>query len=359
MIAATHGRHTRNPGRRLRRAATAFIAAGALALTACSADAGAEGEEELTEMVAVTFLPLDSFTFTPEIFAAAGGYFEKHGLDVQLEPVQGSAAAVQSVIGGAADITRVSTLDVFPGLEQGQPLVTVGTMAYGSPIWILSADTNPIESAADMEGEVIGLGSIGGTSEKLLDLTLDNAGVARDSVTRQAVPVTGATFELVKRGQLTGYLVSLDTAIQIGAQNPDAVLSQAGLDATPDMHGWITTTDTLEDPERSENVKAFLSAIKEAMQFVIDDAENDYEEVLQILRDNEEFEIAALADEEVARQSLDGFLEVWEDPDGELGLLENDHEAWQRAYDIYVEGGMLEGGHDPQEWVTDELVPAG
>src|SRR5690606_12359620 len=135
--------------------------------------------------------------------------------------VQGSAAAVQSVIGGAAPVTRVSTLDLFPALEEGQPLISVGTMAYHSPIWIPSADTNPVESMADLEGEVVGLGSIGGTSEQLLDLTLDAQGVPRDEVTRQAVPVTGATFELVRRGELAGYLVSIDTAMQIEAQNPD------------------------------------------------------------------------------------------------------------------------------------------
>jgi len=310
-------------------------------------------------MTVVTFLPPDSITFTPEIFADVGGYFEDHGLNVEIEAVQGSAAAVQSVIGGAAPVTRVSTLDLFPALEEGQPLISVGTMAYHSPIWILSADTNPVESMADLEGEVVGLGSIGGTSEQLLDLTLDAQGVPRDEVTRQAVPVTGATFELVRRGELAGYLVSIDTAMQIEAQNPDAVATPAGLEETPDLHTWITTTNNLEDEERVEQIQAFLAAIRDAMQFVVDDGENDYDNVVQMLRDSDEFSIPSLDEDEVARQALEWYsTNVWMDPSGEHDLIENDHEALGNAYETYTNGGLLEGGHDPEEWITDDHVPS-
>ncbi|GGA60977.1 nitrate ABC transporter substrate-binding protein [Pseudoclavibacter endophyticus] len=335
------------------RIATALVGAAALILTGCATDDG----QELHDMNVVTFLPLDSITFTPEMFAYAGGYFEKHGLNVNLEPVQGSAAAMQAVISGAADITRVSSLDSFPAFEQGQPISSIGTMAYGSPIWFLSHDANPIESAQDMAGQVVGLGSIGGTSENLLNLTLDANGVARDDVTRQAVPVTSATFELVRQGQLATYMVSIDTAFYIGNQNDDAVLSQAGLEETPDLHTWIASSALLEDAERAEEVRAFLAAIREAMQFVLDDAPNDFAEVISILEQSE-FEIPALSVEEVAIESLSWYAEnVWIDPDGDHGLIENDAEAWQIAYDTYVEGGLLEGGHDPQSWVTDEFVP--
>src|SRR5690606_40893230 len=61
------------------------------------------------------------------------------------------------------------------------------------------------------------------------DLALNDADVPLDSVTRQAVPVTAATYELVKQGQLDGYIVSLETSIGIVNQNPDAVSSPAGL----------------------------------------------------------------------------------------------------------------------------------
>lgn len=365
MRAAVTDHMTRSPKRRWARVAAAAVAAGALALSACaspsatpgSTDSGAP-EADLTKMVVVTFLPLESFTFTPEMFAYAGGYFEKHGLDVQLQPVQGTAAAIQTLLGGATPITRASTVDVFPAMEKGQPIVAIGTMAYKSNLRVVSVDSNPIESTEAMEGTVMGMGSIGGTSEKMLNLALDTADVPRDSVTRQAVPVTGATFELVKQGQLDGYIVSLDTSIAIEGQNDDAVIDDAGLGDAPDLQTWITTQSNLENPERLAQIEAFLAAIKEATQFVIDDAANDFENVLKIMRDSGDFKFAALDDDKVAKAALEVYTsQTWIDQTGERELLENDFEGWQSAYDLYAKSGLVEGGQDPMKWITDDYLP--
>lgn len=310
-------------------------------------------------MVVVSFLPLESFTFTPEMYAYSSGIFEKHGLDVQLQPVQGTSAAIQTLIGGATPITRVSTVDVLPGMEEGQPIVAVGTMAYRSNLRIISTQDNAIESAEDMEGATIGMGSIGGTSEKMLNFALDGAGVPRDSVTRQAVPVTAATYELVKQGQLDGYIVSLDTAIAITNQNEDAVASPAGLVDAPERQVWITTTTNIEDPDRSEQITAFLAAIKEATQEIIDDSANDFSNVLTTLRDSGDFTFAALEDDAIAVEALKTYTsETWIDSSGAVGLLENDPDAWTDIYTSYVEGGLLEGGGTPEEWITSDLLPA-
>jgi NitT/TauT family transport system substrate-binding protein len=265
MITALQTRSTLRSSRRFRTAIVALAAAGALALAGCSSpapDPDGEAPAELTDIVVVSFLPLQSFTFTPEMYAYSSGIFEEHGLDVQLQPVQGTAAAIQTLLGGATPITRVSSVDVMPGMESGQPIVAIGTMAYRSNLRIISTEENPIESAADMEGATIGMGSVGGTSEKMLNFALDDAGVPRDSVTRQAVPVTAATYELVKQGQLDGYIVSLDTSIAIVNQNDDAVSSPAGLVDAPERQVWITTQSNLEDENRVAQIESFLAAIK-------------------------------------------------------------------------------------------------
>src|SRR5690606_34189130 len=126
---------TRRAGRHRAKLAATLLTVGALALAACSNgsndddtdtgtgtgggtetttdDTGAQADpEELTPITVVTFLPLRSFTFAPEMMAYSGGYFEEHGLDVTLEAVQGTPAAIQAVIGGAAFITRASTIDL-------------------------------------------------------------------------------------------------------------------------------------------------------------------------------------------------------------------------------------------------------
>jgi NitT/TauT family transport system substrate-binding protein len=193
----------------------------------------------------------------------------------------------------------------------------------------------------------------------MLNFALDEAGVPRDSVTRQAVPVTSATYELVKQGQLDGYVVSLDTSIGITEQNSDAVSSPAGLVDAPERQVWITTQSNLENPERVEEIELFLAAIKEATQEIIDDSENDFANVLATLRDSGDWDFAALNDDAIAVEALKTYTsETWIDSSGTVGLLENDEDYWTTIYDAYVEGGLLKGGADPSAWITSDLLPA-
>ncbi len=363
---------TPRPGRRIAQISAALISISALALGACGSDDSAEPEgdgeaeqgvggggdsDELTPITVVTFLPLESFTFTPEMMAYSGGYFEEHGLDVTLEPVQGTAAAIQAVVGGAGFITRASTTDLLPALEEGQPIVGVATMARQTNLRIASSEDNPVESTADMEGETMGMGSIGGTSERSMDLALQHDGIALDSVERQAVPVTAATFELVRRGELAGYIVSLDTGIGLETQNDDAIVSTAGLEVTPDLQWYFTTEDELE--AQPEVVEAFLAAIADATQFVIDDRANNFDESLQILRDSGDWEFPALHDDDTARAALEVYAtETWLD-DSDTPLLHTDPERVQEAYDALTAGGLVEGGQDPTSWFTNDYAPSG
>lgn len=344
----------------------ATLAAGALALTGCGGGAAEESGStpgaggDLGSMTVVTFLPLESFSFGPEMFAYSGGYFEKHGLDVTLQPVQGTSAAIQSLLGGATTLTRASTVDVFPPMVDGQPIRAVGTMAYKSNLRMISVEDDPITTPADMEGKVIGMGSIGGTSEKLLNLTLDDAGIAEDTVTRQAVPVTAATLEVVRQGQLDGYIVSLDTSLAIDQQNPDAVVDDAGLGDAPDIQTWITTESNLKDEKKVAQIEAFMAAIREAVQDMIDDAPNNFANVLKTLRDSGDWNFPALADDEIAAAALEVYTtQTWVDADGGVPLLENDLDAWKTTYDTYVKAGMLEGGQNPGDWITNDYLPAG
>lgn len=361
MITAETHRAVRPPKKRRARIGVALAAAAALTLSACATAAPTEtGDEpaaDLKKIVVVTFLPLESLSFTPEMVAYSGGYFEKHGLDVQLQPVQGTAAAIQTVIGGAAPITRASTVDLMPAMEKGQPLIGVGTMTRQTVLRIVSTKDDPIESPEDMVGKTIGMGSVGGTSEKMLDLALLGGDVDKADVARQAIPVTAATYELVKQGKLSGYIVSLDTALAIKNQNADAVISPAGLETIPDMQVYVTTPTHLEN--QPEVIESFLAAIAEATGFVVDDAENDFDETLKLLRDSGDWDFPALFDDEVAKEGLGIWTSsAWMDDSG-LPLLENNLDGWVDSYDYLTNGGAVEGGGDPSAWITNDYIPAG
>lgn len=309
------------------------------------------GDEDLDELTFLSYLPLETLSLAPEMLAFAGGYFEEEGLDVELQPVNGSPVAIQGLLGGVAPITRAGGIDVLTASSQGQTLVNVGTLERGGGFRIVSADSNPIESITDLPGTTIGIGSEGGTSAKTMELAMDAAGLDPESVDRQVVGLTAATFALVQQGQLDGYMLGIDTAVMVGAQNEDAVVSPADLTADPDIQVYVSTPEAIESD--GDQIERFMRAIRNAAQFIIEDESLD--ETLDIIRTS--FDFAALNDDEVAKESLDAYRQVWIG-DGTFELLETDVERWEDAYDMLVDAEMSDPGGDPMDWVTEEFVPA-
>ena len=366
MITAVRDR-SRSKTRRVITAVVALAAASTLALSGCAASGGdgspsasgdASGTPDLGTLKVVTFLPLQSFTFTPEMYGVASGIFKQHGLDVDLESVNGTPAAIQAVVSGAADISRVDTTDFLPAAEKGQPIVAVGVQAFKSNLRLISTSSDPLNDASDLEGKTIGMGSIGGTSNKILDFAIQSAGVSVDSVTPQVVPVTAATYSLVQQGQLAGYIVSLDTSIQIAQANSDAVVSTVGMEKFPDHQVWFVNTDSLKDPKKLAQIKAYLAAVTETTQAIVADSANDFSNVLKAIRDQGDWQFAALDDDKTAVAALKQYTtKTWVDPDGKLDIEHEDPAIWSDIYEEYVKLGLVTGSIDPAKYFDDQYLP--
>lgn len=332
--------------RRTMIAATA-VATAAFALTGCASDAGADEGAGGTEFTFLSYLPLESLSMAPDMVALSGGYFDDHGLDVTLQPVKGAPVALQSVLGGVGPLTRVGSIDLMTAAAGGQELTNVGTVITGPSLRIISAEGKPLEEPEDFVGATVGIPSEGGTSDKTLTLMLEKAGIDPESVKRQVVGLTPGTFALVQKGQIDGYMVSLDTSKIVEAQSDDAVVMTPDSGSGADTQIYTTTPDQLS--AHGDEIAEYLAAIQEAVQFMIDDEDNS--KTLELLRDNYDF--ATLNDDAVANAALDEAKELWSNDDG---LLHTDPDAWVAGYEDLVSAGLVTDGGDPASWMTnDEL----
>lgn len=336
------------PSRTARRAmigATA-VAAAVFALTGCGSGGGDDAAEG-TEFTFLSYLPLESLSMAPDMVALSGGYFADHGLDVTLQPVKGAPVALQSVLGGVGPLTRVGSIDLMTAAADGQALTNVGTIVTGPSLRIVSADGNPLEKPEDFEGATIGIPSEGGTSDKSLTLMLEKAGIDPDSVKRQVVGLTPGTFALVQKGQIDGYMVSIDTSEIVLAQNDDAVVMTPDSGSGADTQIYTTTPDQLE--EHGDEIEEYLAAVQEAVQFMLDDEDNS--KTLELLR--EDYDFATLNDDAVANAALDEAKKMWSNDEG---LLHTDPDAWTAGYDDLVESGLAAGGGDAASWMTNDEI---
>lgn len=315
---------------------------------------GGGGGGELQEVTFLNILPLESLTFTPELVASSCGMFENNGLDVTFETTQGSAQAIQTVLAGGALISRVGDMEMMLAVaERDAPLVNVGQIFKTGTIRFVSAQSDALEEAADIEGRLMGTPSEGGTSEIILKVAAASAGIDPDDVETQVVGLAPGVFDLVTSGRIGGYIVSLDTAVALEAQQPEAVVYAPSDDVESGGQIYVTSQDQADDPEKQEQLRSYLAAIKEAVQFVAADQANDFAETIECLSD---YDIPTLADPEVAVGALTQYVESWTAA-GEEEIARTVPEQWQAVYEEMSGAGFVPEGLDPEEWLSNDFAP--
>lgn len=341
-------RHTRRRGPWALAAGLALLLAGCGGATP-AAQGGGEGGT--TKVTFLNVLPIESLTFTPEIIAKAGGHFAAEGLDVEFQVTRGSAQAIQTVIAGTAQLTRISDSELMVATgERNAPITGVGQPSQQSTLRIVSSASDPISGPEDMRGKTIGIPSEGGTSETLVDVLAASAGLTEADLSKQVVGLAPGVFDLVKQGRIDGYLVTLDTAVALQQQEPDAVVLDPSQMISGGTQLYITNKQALNDPAQRDTVERYLRAVRAAMESVI--ADESLDKTLEML--GSEYDIPILRQPEVAKETLRSYIASWQANGGPL--LETSPEKWTGIYQESVSVGLVPDGQDPSAWFTNDLL---
>jgi len=334
--------------------ALAAVAAGSPLLAACgSGPAGGSGGGDGKQTTFLSYLPLETVSMAPELLAVAGGHFEKHGLDVKLQPVKGSPQAMQTLLSGIGPITRLGQIDVMIAIAETQrPFVAIGTLSRGSSLrFMYSKKNHPITKPQDLVGQTMGVPSEGGTSDKVVSLVLAGAGIDPKETRRQVVGLTPGTFNLVERGRIVGYVVSVDTANLLMSQNPDAGAFDPAQFVKSDQQVYVTTKDALQkDPD---TLKKFMAAIHDAVSSIVTDQSLDA--TVKTLR--EKYSFATLDNDKIVKASLTQLRGSWTGGDPSKPLLVTDGTVWANGYKELTSAGIAKPGGDPASWFDNSLLP--
>jgi len=332
------------------RTSSAALAAGAtgVALIGCGGEATDSGR---TRVDFLAILSPEGLTFAPELLAISGGYFADHGLEVTMQPTRGSAPAIQSVIAGGAPLTRIEQIEGVIHLANREvPIRNVGTVIKESAIRFVSSTSAPIREPEDFTGKLIGIPSEGGSSDLTLDLVLSAAGIEPGSVERQVIGVGANNYDLVERGTIHTYAVSIDVANILARQRDTVVVFNPGDFITSGAQFYMVSEDGLE--QHRDTVRRYLEAVGAAIDFMIDD--DGFDRTLETMRSRYSF--ATLEDTAIAKASLAEYVRIWT-AEGRDNILRTVSQSWQQGYDELVRSGLAEPGRDPAAWFTNELVP--
>ncbi len=219
----------------------------------------AQGAEAMTYMTPFGFL----MDYVETIYGKTSGIFEKRNVDLKIEGGRGSSMAIQQLTAGNILVSRTGGTDLLKAYAKEPQLVAIASVYPKDLFWVISNKETPINSVEEMAGKTIGVVSVGGATENLLDMMLAKAGIEKDAVKREAVGTAPAAFELIAAGRISAY-ISTDLTLFL-LQQAGRPVSAWSIDKVAPSPGdlYVTTKKAVE--EKPELLANFLLGVNDTL----------------------------------------------------------------------------------------------
>jgi sulfonate transport system substrate-binding protein len=154
--------------------------------------------------------------FLPLTIAERLRLFEQEGLRVDIQNVQGGARALQSLVGGSADVVCGSYEHTILTRAKGVAIKTIAVQndSLGTVIALSKDKVTGYRSPKDLAGLKLGVTSPGSASYLGIALLLAKEGIAVDKVSIIGVGTGASAVAAMKSGQIDG-MSNFDPAILI------------------------------------------------------------------------------------------------------------------------------------------------
>ncbi len=289
-----------------------------------------------------------SLAFAPVLYAKAGGFFAKEGLDAEIVGGKGAALAAQMTIAGQMDAARTGAGNYMVArVNNAAPLISIATIAQVSPFFVLSPKGKALGEPATFKGKKIGMASLGGSMEETLNLTLRRAAVDSASVEKVKVADSAASYALVEAGRIDGFMGNISTAEKALASFPGA--SAVRLD--DGVPGQVYVATPAQIARNEAQYVAFLRAVHRSASAIVD--ARDLEPIIKEI--GKSFEIGGLDDMALAKRDLQGNAQSWI-AKGRENLLRHVPDLWAGAVKLMNDAQMIKATPDPATLYTNALL---
>ncbi|WP_433077325.1 ABC transporter substrate-binding protein [Dactylosporangium sp. CA-052675] len=199
-----------------RRTALAALAALALLpLAACgdddsSANPGPGGDMTIRLGFAGAVLSPGAAMYTslPDVL----GFWAEDHLKVEITRIEGTATALQAMVGDKIDVAVVSGEAVIPPISEGQPFVIPYSLSQRGIVAIAAPAGGPVNSLADLKGKNIGVPTLASGAVTFTKAGAADAGVDPNSLKFVAIGTGAQAANAVKSGQVAA-VADTDTSI--------------------------------------------------------------------------------------------------------------------------------------------------
>lgn len=289
-----------------------------------------------------------SLAFAPVLYAKAGGFLAKEGLDGEIVGGKGAALSAQMTIAGQMEAARTGAGNyIVARVNNGAPLVSIATIAQVSPFFVISPKARSLAEPAAFRGRKIGMASLGGSMEETLNLTMRRASVDPASVEKVKVADSPASFALVEAGRIDGFMGNISTTEKALAAFPGATAVRMD-DGVP---GQVYVATPAQIAKSEAMYVAFLRAVHRSASAILD--AKDTEPIIREI--GKAFQISGLDDMALAKRDLAANASSWT-AKGRNNLLRNVPELWTGAVRLMSEAQMIKTAPDAATLYTNALI---
>jgi putative hydroxymethylpyrimidine transport system substrate-binding protein len=210
----------------------------------------------------------------PIVIAEEKGFFAEAGLEVEVIAPADPSDPPKMAAAGKADIAVSYQPQLHLQVQEGLPLMRVGTLVATPLNCLLVLEDGPVKSVADLKGRKIGF-SVAGVEEALLGAILGRHGLTLDDV--ELVNVNWSLSPAVMAGQVDAV---------IGAYR-NFELNQMEIEGRPGRCFFVEEEGVppydeliyVANPETMDRAKLarFLAATEKATQFMVNHPEESWE----------------------------------------------------------------------------------
>lgn len=238
-----------------------FLRLAALGLATALTIGSAQAADKLTVLLDWFYNP----DHAPLVIAKEGGFFEKHGLDVEMIAPADASAPPRLVAAGQADIAITYQPDLMLQVKEGLPLTRIGTLIETPLNALIALKDGPIKTLADLKGKKVGY-SVASLQNAYIGTVLASVGL-----TEKDVEMVNVNFNLstsLMSGQVDAVIDGYRNVelIQLGLEGKPGIafyLEEHGVPAYDELI-YVTRNELRDDPRMAR----FLAAVEDATIFL-------------------------------------------------------------------------------------------
>jgi len=253
------------------------LAAAAVVLAACGGDDGGGGSSGGGGgQSGPTALTVQETAGVPSAFVAFGiekGFFDKQNLKIKLQPSQGGATAVPSLVSGKIQVAGSNVVSLLIAASKGLPIQAVapGTSAHGAGQKDFGAlmvhKGSDIRDVKDLAGKSVAVNTLNNIAEVVVKASLEKAGVDPEQVKLREIDFPEMGAALSKGDVDAAFLI--EPFVTTARSEGDRIIDYSYVTTEPNLQVGAYAVSKKFATENPDAVKRYRAAVGETATYLM------------------------------------------------------------------------------------------